>query len=380
MQPHSTISYAWKKNAGSEQYRAGVSLHGHTSRSMETLDFIHAMVNEWRVLRPVLRFYERKSLRAGFRLDFASAHWRPPLMPLAAFELECGQIERLGLEPMVSLTDHDTIEAPLLLRNLPTARRIPVSVEWTVPFGRTAFHLGIHNLPSARALEWMERFARFTAAASEGELLSLLQELHEDPQVLIVLNHPLWDLYKIGRSAHADELDRFLRFARERVHALELNGLRNARENAEVVVLARRWQHLLISGGDRHGVEPSAVINLTNAPSFTDFVREIREERRSHMLFMPQYRRAWELRILDSTLDAVVDHPEFMPGWRQWDERAFHLDAEGVMRPMASLWEAGKAPLGLRVAIGTVRVLRAGAVTRVLEAVLPGASEMEELA
>ena len=37
----------------------------------------------------------------------------------------------------------------MLLRTVPSSRHIPVSVEWTVPFGATAFHLGIHNLPSA---------------------------------------------------------------------------------------------------------------------------------------------------------------------------------------------------------------------------------------
>ena len=50
---------------------------------------------------------------------------------------------------LVSITDHDDIQAPMLLRSVPSSRHIPVSVEWTVPFGTTAFHLGIHNLPSA---------------------------------------------------------------------------------------------------------------------------------------------------------------------------------------------------------------------------------------
>jgi len=38
---------------------------------------------------------------------------------------------------------------------------------------------------------------------------------------------------------------------------------------------------LLVSGGDRHGVEPNANINLTNATSFTEFVHEIRRKRRA---------------------------------------------------------------------------------------------------
>ena len=40
----------------------------------------------------------------------------------------------------------------MLLRTVATARHIPVSVEWSVPFGGDqSFHLGIHNLPSDQA-------------------------------------------------------------------------------------------------------------------------------------------------------------------------------------------------------------------------------------
>ena len=77
------------------------------------------------------------------------------MTPKLAYDLESQQIEKLELTAMVSITDHDNIEAPMLLRTLPSARRIPVSVEWTVPYGEQSFHLGIHNLPSARAAEWM---------------------------------------------------------------------------------------------------------------------------------------------------------------------------------------------------------------------------------
>ena len=55
----------------------------------------------------------------------------------------------------------------MLLRTVASSRHIPVSVEWTVPFGATAFHLGIHNLPSATGAEWMERLAAFTAMPVE---------------------------------------------------------------------------------------------------------------------------------------------------------------------------------------------------------------------
>jgi hypothetical protein len=36
------------------------------------------------------------------------------------------------------------------------------------------------------------------------------------------------------------------------------------------------WDQTIISGGDRHGCEPSAVLNLTNAKTFSEFIDEIR--------------------------------------------------------------------------------------------------------
>ena len=273
-----------------------------------------------------------------------------------AYELESRQLWELGLEAMVSISDHDTLEAPQLLRTLHESRGIPMSVEWTAPFGATVFHLGIHNLPSADAAVWMERLLAYTDAPDERVLDAMLRELHEIAQVLIVINHPLWDLYKTG-ELHRKELNRFMAEHGARVHALELNGLRNAHENRDVVALAESWNQVLISGGDRHGLEPNAVINLTNAATFTEFVREVRVERRSCVMYLEQYRKPWEQRIVASTIDAVTDHPHFVQGWQRWDERGFHADEKGVMRPMSELWTKGKAPVALRLAIFCVKVL-----------------------
>jgi hypothetical protein len=120
--------------------------------------------------------------------------------------------------------------------------------------------------------------------------------------------------------------------------------------------LARDTGYLLISGGDRHGLEPSANINLTHATNFTEFVQEIRIERRSHVHFMDQYKEKWEQRILRSTLNAVTDFPQFVPGWQRWDERVFHPDAQNVMRPLNELWPKGRPPLPLMAAIQLVRL------------------------
>jgi hypothetical protein len=144
---------------------------------------------------------------------------------------------------------------------------------------------------------------------------------------------------------------------REFIHALELNGLRHWEENRSVKKMAKRWNKLLISGGDRHGTEPNANVNLSHAGSFTEFVHEVRYEGRSHVLFMPQYAEPWKHRILESTLDAIRDYPDFPQGSRRWDERVFHPDHSGVVRPLSELWPDGSVPSYVAMAIKTVRLM-----------------------
>ena len=377
MRSSEQISYLWKDGEAPARYSGGVSLHSHTSVSEETLMFIESLALALPGASHLRRYYQRLcQQRYGLKLDFQSAHWRPPLQPRMAYELESRQIQQLALRPMVSITDHDAIDAPMLLRTVPASRQIPVSVEWSAPFGGTCFHLGIHNLPSADGQGWMERFRAYTAAPEDAALGRMLAELHRLPQVLIVFNHPLWDLYGIGRQAHIAELRRFLAENGGHVHALELNGLRHAGENREVRQLAMDTGHLVISGGDRHGLEPNANINLTDAGNFTDFVHEVRVDRQSHVLFLDQYAQPWKQRILRSTLDAVTDFPDFTPGWQRWDDRCFHQDAEGNMRPMSELWPKGRPPVLLMLSIGVVRLARNHAVARSIGMAFPGVNEL----
>jgi hypothetical protein len=365
----SSISYLWREPEAAKGFSTGVSLHSHTNQSKETLDFISELSKDWSFLQPIMRWAERRSIRlTGIPPDYARAYWTPPLTPSLAFDLEQRQIEdKLQIPGLVSITDHDDINAPMLLRLVPSSRHIPVSVEWTVPFGDTAFHLGIHNLPSATGTEWMERLAAFTAlpvtTRAPRLLTEMLAELDELPGVLIIFNHPLWDLYRVGEEKHNVLVNEFLAVNGQFVHALELNGLRNWKENRETATLAGKWNQLVISGGDRHGVEPNANINLTHATSFNEFVHEVRRERQSHVLFMPQYAEPWKHRILQSTLDAIRDYPHFPEGSRLWDERVYHPDAEGVVQPMTRLWTTGKAPAFFRAALVVVRMMGAAPVS-----------------
>jgi hypothetical protein len=362
--PRSTISYLWRDREAPKGFRTGVSLHSHTNQSRETLDFLANFGNQYPVMRPLLSRLERRAEQMhGIRVDYAASYWTPPMTPKLAFDLETRQIEKLDLAAMVSISDHDNIKAPMLLRTVPSARQIPVSVEWSAPYaGAQSFHLGVHNLPSARAAEWMATLEEFTAHPSDARLTGILVALHDEPNVLVVFNHPLWDLYLIGQEKHQFLVNEFLQKNGAFLHALELNGLRHWDENRAVRRLAEKWNMLLIAGGDRHGVEPNANINLTNASNFTGFVHEVRREKRSSVLFLPQYAEPWKHRILQSTIDVIRHYPEFPQGSRTWDNRVFHPDANGVVRPLSELWPHGTAPRLISAGIALVQLMGQGLV------------------
>ncbi len=365
------ISYLWKDEEAADSYITGVSLHSHTNQSRETLDFLAKLGNRIGVIKRVLDRGERSAQsKHRISINYEESYWTPPLTPKLAFDLECGQIEKLGLRSLVSLSDHDNIHAPMLLRTVASARGIPVSVEWSVPFGDDqSFHLGIHNLPSEAGASWMQTFAEFTATAgtrnnADARLTEILAALHALPNVLIIFNHPMWDLYLVGAARHAELLRRFMAHNGRYLHALELNGLRTWKENRAVRTMARDYNMLLISGGDRHGLEPNANINLTNAGSFTEFVHEVRYEGRSHVLFMPQYAEPFKHRVLRSTLDVIRDYPDFPQGSRRWDERVFHPGQDGTPQPVAQLWPEAGMPHYIRFTLSAVRLLGARPVSR----------------
>jgi hypothetical protein len=118
----------------------------------------------------------------------------------------------------------------------------PVSFEWTVPFGPTFFHLGVHNLPTAQARTVFADLHDYTARPEPNRLRDLLEMLHAHEDLLIVLNHPLWDEADIGAPAHRQTLAALFSGYGRWIHAIELNGLRSWDENNEALELARAWQ------------------------------------------------------------------------------------------------------------------------------------------
>ena len=366
----SQLTCLWKEPGTAKKYRAAVSLHGHTNHSKEGLSFIGEYAARNPILRAALATQERDAMvKSAIKVDFARAYWTPPLPALAAFQLEGDQIERvLGLASMVSLTDHDTIEAPMLLRVVPEARRIPVSVEWTVPYSGTKLHMGIHNLPSGRAEAIMAQLAEYTKNPVDQQLPELFKMLHEMPDVLIILNHPLWDIGGVGKQRHVYILSEFIAKLGMFIHGFELGGFRSWEENRAVVNLAERWNQIAIGGGDRHGAEPSAVLNLTNAESFSEYVHEVRRERRGHVLFMPQYAQPIALRMLESFLDMIREYPDYGESSRRWDERVFHPDRHGEIQQLSTLWDS--PPPFIKIFFATVRMLEVEAIRQTMQKAL----------
>jgi hypothetical protein len=327
-----TVSFSWKDPEAAWRFSTGVCLHGHTMHSEECLDFLPRYLHQAPGISQIVSGYER----GPKRVDFARAYWTPPLTPACALRLERKQIENMDLRSLVSLTDHDNIEAGMALQITADAREVPISVEWTLPYDGSIFHLGIHNLPPTSARAWMSTLAGFTIAPDAKQLPEMLSALAAIPDVLIVLNHPFWLEEGITQADHDHALPRLLRECLVWLHAFELNGTRHWRENRKVVDLAREHNRPLISGGDRHACEPAACINLTNAGSFAEFVAEVRQGQ-SAPHFMPHYREPMALRILETAWDILRPYPGYS-GRERWTDRIFYRGDDGKSRPLTEVW------------------------------------------
>jgi hypothetical protein len=353
-------------------FRSAVSLHSHTNHSRESLAFVAGIL---RRKRPIRAWLDRRELHCidatGVVVNLDHAYWTPPLDGRRALELERRQIESIGLRAIVSLSDHDNIEAALGLRAEMETASAPVSVEWTAPFGQSKFHIGLHNLPGGRAQEWMARLRACTAKHEDRAVCEMLGELHSEPSVLIVLNHPMWNLYALPAQDFQFELDRFLHNAGQFLHAFELNGLRGREENQRVADLAAKWNQVLISGGDRHGCEPNANLNLTRAEDFEEFISEIRNERRSTVLIMPQYEEPMGLRLWQNFLDIIREYPEYPEGERKWDERTFHPNPAGELVPVCKLWPNG-TPSMFRKLFGVALLFEHRQIRDTMRGLIPG--------
>jgi hypothetical protein len=368
----------WKEPGAAKGYQTAVSLHGHTIYSQESLHFISDFAAKVGLLRWLLAMKERTAVRESqIHLDFDRAYWTPPLTPTAAYDVESGQItEQLGLRSIVSLTDHDNIHAPLMLRVHKDMADVPISTEWSVPYSGGELHIGLHNLAPRDAEAIVTTMHAYTANPNDAVLKKMLTELHARKDVLIVLNHPMWDIVGAGEEIHRRALYAFMAKLGQFIHAFELGGLRSWEENRKVFELAEQWNVAVVAGGDRHGCEPSACLNLTKATGLPEFIAEVRNYKRSHLLFMPQYARPLWARMLQVVLDTTQVQPGHPMG-THWDDRTFHPDSTGTLRPISQLWK--RRPPFIEGIFGIFRLLESGALRQAVASEMRRRQQMQFL-
>src|SRR5262245_8895189 len=289
--------------------KSAVSLHSHSFRSRASLDFVPGLARRIPVVDGLfIRSTQEYEQRNGEPIDFASWYWRPPLSPARVVQSERDQIaRRFDCKALVSLTDHDTIEGPRLLRAA-GASDVPLSFEWTVPYEGTVLHLGVHNIGPARVDETERALAAYTAGTALA-LRDLLEMLSECPETFVVLNHPYWDLMGIGGMRHDSILLSFLRAHRDWIHALELNGYRTWNENRRVLPLSEGFGLPVVAGGDRHATTANTIVNLSAAGCLSEFAYELRAKRSTYCVILPEYLEPHAARIFQTEADALRSFP-----------------------------------------------------------------------
>lgn len=357
------------------KFRTAVSLHSHTRHSKENLGFLpryieyHRTPVVSRLLQAELKRYEESK---GKKLDFHRAYWTPPVTPDMVLASETRQIEKkLGLAPLVSITDHDTIAGPLSLRAQPATAWVPVSVEWTIPCAGNFLHVGVHNLPPERSEEIMKELASYTAQPRDGVLADLLAVLDSFPETLLVLNHPFHNIYRVKGDKHLSSLRQFMARCRPWIHGIEINGMRSWGENQDVQSMAEEYDLPIIAGGDRHGRSANTVLNLTQAETLSDFIRGVREDRRNSILMLCTYEEPAPLRELATARDVLRNYPHYPYGQRRFTDRIF-LEMEGYgWHPLSFYWDGGDGrPKWLSPVVRTVIALGSDPVRPILRRVL----------
>ncbi len=341
-------------------HSTGVSLHCHTKYSREFLDFVPYYARMFPIVSTIFNLasnrFEKKN---GSPPNFNLGHWEPPLEPLQLIESEAASLELLHLRPIVSITDHDSIEAGLDLHSSGVSQH-PISLEWTVPFREAYFHLGIHNLPPLQAKEITNHLLEYTfrnGVESAPNLDDLMSMLNQIPDVLIVLNHPYWDIEMIGQERHDEALGQFNRQYGHYVHAIEVNGFRPWFENQLARELADELDLPMVSGGDRHCLEANSMINVTDATCFSEFVEEVRKDKQSEVLILPVYSQSLTYRQVRSIGQILGHFSEFPVSRRRWSQRVYFdwQDGRGV-DSLASRWNGGE-PRHYRLAVKAINML-----------------------
>lgn len=258
------------------EFRYAVSLHNHSSYSVENLASLNQVVKLW-FMRPLKDTLQRAfGLEHISGLNYADLRYNPPFSPEDVYRMEAAAVAPYGFDGVhLAITDHDEYAGSLELcqRRSDLNGRVAVGEELTVRLDGHVFHLGISGLEANSAAQ---THARLQETARGGRLDELFETL-QATGCLVVFNHPLipWGPGGENRIPARELLTRY----GWAIHALEYNGMRRRKENDCVLELARACRKPVVGGGDSHLLCPSAALSVSTAATFRDFVDEVREGR-----------------------------------------------------------------------------------------------------
>jgi predicted metal-dependent phosphoesterase TrpH len=169
-------------------------------------------------------------------------------------------LKRRGMD-LVTVTDHDSIDAAERLRHYPDFF-LSEEVTCTTPSG-TEIHVGVYGIEERHHIELQRR---------RNDVPALVAYLREQ-QILFSINHVFSSL-----TGSRTELD--FEMFEELFPAMEtLNGHIPAINNRAAARLAEDWQKAAVGGSDAHTIETLAltyteVSGATSVPSYLEAVRQ----------------------------------------------------------------------------------------------------------
>ncbi len=186
------------------------------------------------MIRPFLARLENRSEsnHAGVRVNYSASYWTPPMTPKLAFDLESKQIEDLGIASVWSPSPRSRQHQARLHAAAYRSERSPDpgfrGVERAL-WRRTGFP-SRHTQPAQRQgcrvdADPRELASTDNPSAARSAFGEILAALNDEPNVMVIFNHPLWDLFMVGKEKHQFLVNEFLLKYGNFMHALELNGL-----------------------------------------------------------------------------------------------------------------------------------------------------------
>jgi hypothetical protein len=220
-------NYAYREcRRPAREFPYAVSLHNHSSRSVENLASLNQVVklSFMRPLSGTLRWafgFERSAA-----VNYTDLIYNPPYSPEDVLRTESNAARSLGFGGIhFAITDHDECAGgvELLERRPDLSDHIAIGEEVSIRFQGHVFHLGVTGLP----LDAIGDTHRRIQAVARGGALDDLFEFLAASGCLVVFNHPLipWGPGGEARIPAADLLARY----GWAIHALEYNGMRGVR-------------------------------------------------------------------------------------------------------------------------------------------------------